>query len=250
MLETWIDSWQALPLPASYLIACSIQALMYFGAAGEITTVYGILRRRLGIGALIDARPLPSRQLRDEIGRSLLVCPIYAVPTLLYLLYSDQIWPASWWQALWQVAGFLLLNDFCAYWTHRLLHTRGWSKYHSAHHRSKRVTPWSALSMHPVEALLTQIPYFIFLGILWSAGLPMGIGTLLGLQLILMIGQANSHSNYDPFAGKGWPLLRKQTLFHQLHHRFGQHNYGYMGPHWDSVFGTVDDNDVHTEARH
>jgi sterol desaturase/sphingolipid hydroxylase (fatty acid hydroxylase superfamily) len=86
--------------------------------------------------------------------------------------------------------------------------------------------------------MLTQIPYFIFLGTLWLAGLPMGIGTLLGLQLILMIGQANSHSNYDPFSGKGWPLLKRQTLFHQRHHQFGRDNYGYMGPHWDRVFHT------------
>lgn len=238
MLETWIDSWRALSLPAAYLIACCVQALMYFAAAGEISTVYGLLRRHFGIGSLIDARPLPDRQLRNEIGRSLLACPIYAVPTLIFLHYNNSIWPASWQQALWQIGGFLLLNDFCAYWTHRLLHTPGFSKYHSAHHRSKRVTPWSALSMHPVEALLTQIPYFIFLAALWLADLPMGIGTLLGLQLILMIGQANSHSNYDPFAGRGWPLLKRQTLFHQRHHQFGRDNYGYMGPHWDRVFHT------------
>jgi sterol desaturase/sphingolipid hydroxylase (fatty acid hydroxylase superfamily) len=239
MLNTWIDQWRALPLSIGFLIACLLQIAMYFGAAGEITTVYGALRRRLNIGGLIDARPLPNHQLRNEIGRSLLVCPIYAVPTLLYLHYGSDVWPASWPQALWQVGGFLLLNDFCAYWTHRLLHTPGFSKYHSAHHRSKRVTPWSALSMHPVEALLTQIPYFIFLCILWLADLPMGIGTLLGLQLLLMIGQANSHSNYDPFAGfNGWPLLKRQTLFHQRHHQFGRDNYGYMGPHWDWVFHT------------
>jgi Delta7-sterol 5-desaturase len=241
MLNIWIDQWRAQPLPIGFLIAYLLQVAMYVGAAGEIASVYGILRRYLGLGALIDARPLPSHQLRHEIGRSLLVCLIYAVPTLLFLHYGNDAWPASWQQALWQVGGFLLLNDFCAYWTHRLLHTRGFSKYHSAHHRSKRVTPWSALSMHPIEAMLTQIPYFIFWGALWLAGLPMGIGTLLGLQLILMIGQANSHSNYDPLAGfKGWAPLKRQTLFHQRHHQFGHDNYGYMGPHWDRVFHTDD----------
>jgi sterol desaturase/sphingolipid hydroxylase (fatty acid hydroxylase superfamily) len=238
MLETWIDQWRALPLASCYLVACVLQMAMYIAAAGEITTVYGILRRYLGIGALIDARPLPSRQLRNEVVRSLLACPVYAVPTLLFLHYGTSVWPDSWQQALWQAGGFLLLNDFCAYWTHRLLHMRGLSRYHSAHHRSKRVTPWSALSLHPIEALLTQAPYLIFLAVLWLAGLPMGIGTLLGLQLVLMIGQANSHSNYDPFAGRGWPLLRRQTLFHQRHHQFGRDNYGYMGPHWDRVFHT------------
>lgn len=239
MLDSWIDQWRALPLPAGFAIACLLQVALYIGAAGEISVVYGLLRRRFGIGGLIDARPLPSRQLRQEMARSLSVCPVFAIPTLLFLHYSNDVWPTSWQQASWQVGGFLLLNDFCAYWTHRLLHRPGFSKYHSAHHRSKRVTPWSALSMHPVEALLTQIPYFLFLCALWLAALPMGIGTLLGLQLILMIGQANSHSNYDPFARhRGWPLLRRQTLFHQRHHRFGRDNYGYMGPHWDRVFHT------------
>lgn len=244
MLDTWIVQWHAQPLLAGFLIAYLLQVAMYVGAAGEISTVYGLLRRGLRIGALIDTRPLPRHQLRHEIGRSLFCCFIYAIPTLLFLHYPlSTTWPASWPQAAWQVVGFLLLNDFCAYWTHRLLHVPGFSKYHSAHHRSKRVTPWSALSMHPVEALLAQIPYFIFLGICAVADQPMGIGTLLGLQSILMIGQANSHSNYDPLAGlDGWALLKRQTLFHQRHHRYGRDNYGYMGPHWDHLF--------HTEERH
>lgn len=237
-LNTWIDQWRTQPLPIGFLIAYLLQMAIYLGAAGEISSVYGILRRCLGIGGLIDARPLPNRQLRDEIRRSLLVCPIYAMPTLLYLHYGSDVWPTSWQQALWQVGGFLLLNDFCAYWTHRLLHTPTFSRYHRAHHRSKRVTPWSALSMHPVEALLTQSPYIIFLVVLWAFSLPIGIGTLLGLQLTLMIGQANSHSNYDPFGGRGWPLLKRQTLFHQRQHQLGSENYGYMGPHWDRVFHT------------
>lgn len=241
MLETWIDQWRALSWPLGFLIAWFTQLAMYVGAAGEITIVYGALRRYFNIGSLIDNRPLPHRQLRREISRSLVACLIYAVPTLLYLHYSDDLWPNSLLQAAWQIGGFLVLNDFCAYWTHRLLHTRGFSKYHSAHHQSKRVTPWSALSMHPFEALLAQIPYFIFLGALWGANLPMGIGTLLGLQFILMIGQANSHSNYNPLATlDGWPLLKRQTLFHQRHHQFGRDNYGYMGPHWDHAFGTAD----------
>jgi Delta7-sterol 5-desaturase len=244
MPNALIDQWYAQPLAIGLLIAWLLQAAMYIGAAGEIGTVYGVLRRRFNIGALIDATPLQKNQVRDEIIRSLGMCLIYAVPTLAFLHYSPAgmrpaVWPETLLQATWQIVGFLLLNDFCAYWTHRLLHRRGLSKFHSAHHRSKRVTPWSALSMHPVEALLNQIPYAIFLGLLALLHLPMGIGTLLALQLVLMIGQANSHSNYDPFAGKGWPFLRSQTLFHQLHHRFGQHNYGYMGPHWDHVFRTA-----------
>lgn len=238
-IDSWITQWRALSLPLGFLVACLLNAALYVGAAAEISIVYGVLRRFFRVGALIDARPLPHRQLRNEIRRSLLVCPIFAVPTLLYLHYSNDVWPASWQQALWQVGGFLLLNDFCAYWTHRLLHTPGFSTYHSAHHRSKRVTPWSALSMHPVEALLTQIPSFIFFIVLSIFDLPLGIGTLLGLQLILMIGQANSHSNYDPLAGMNtWPMLQRQTQFHQRHHRFGRDNYGYMGPHWDWVFHT------------
>ena len=246
MLNTWIDQWLALPLALGFAVAWLVQVAMYVGAAGEISIVYGFLRRHLGIGGLIDSRPLPPGQLRQEIIRSLLVCPIFAAPTLLFLHYPlATLWPGSWQQALWQIGGFLLLNDFCAYWTHRLLHVRGISKYHGAHHRSKRVTPWSALSMHPVEAALSQLPYLIFFGAVWSAGLPMGIGTLLALQLLLMVGQANSHSNYDPFAhrdpfpGKFSRWLKSQTLFHQLHHRHGRENYGYMGPHWDYVFGTA-----------
>jgi sterol desaturase/sphingolipid hydroxylase (fatty acid hydroxylase superfamily) len=252
MLEHWIDTWRTQPVAIGFMVAYFIQLAMYVGAAGEITLVYGALRRYLKIGALIDARPLIQQQLRHEIGRSLGVAPIYAVPTLLYLYYvpndatnyATHIWPASWPQAIWQIGGFLLLNDFCAYWTHRLLHTRRFSKYHSAHHRSQRVTPWSALSMHAVEAVLNQIPSAIFLGGLIALQLPMGIGTLLGLQLLLMIGAANSHSNYNPFGAglllrmNNWPLLKNQTLFHQRHHRFGYDNYGYMGPHWDVVFGT------------
>lgn len=242
MLENWIDQWRAQPLPIALLIAYLLQIAMYIGAAGEIGIVYGALRRHFKIGALIDDRPLPRRQLRLEIARSLAACAIYAIPTLLYLHYSVTPWPNSWLQAGWQVGAFLLLNDFCAYWTHRLLHTRGLAKYHGAHHQSQRVTPWSALSLHPVEALLNQLPYLLFIAILWLFDLPMGIGTLLGLQLILMIGQANSHSNYDPLAtiDKDWPLLKRQTLFHQRHHRFGRGNFGYMGPHWDHAFGTTD----------
>jgi sterol desaturase/sphingolipid hydroxylase (fatty acid hydroxylase superfamily) len=249
MLEAWITTWQAQSLVVSFAIAYLIQVVMYFGAATELTLVYGALRHYFKIGALIDTQPLQHQQLRHEITRSLGACLIYAATTLLYLKYSasfssaDNIWPSSWSQGLIQIVGFLLLNDFCAYWTHRLLHTRQLATFHSPHHDFVRVTPWSALSLHPIEALLNQLPYLLFIGVLFIFQLPIGIGTLLLLQLILMIGAANSHSNFDPAGGRfaklnEWKLLKNQTFFHQRHHRYGRDNYGYMGPHWDHVFGT------------
>src|SRR5690349_17214337 len=103
MLNAWIDQWRAQSLPIGFLIAYLLQAAMYVGSAGEIGAVYGTLRRKLGIGSLIDAKPLPANQLRDEIVRSLGACFIFAIPTLVFLHYSTTIWPVSWLQAAWQV---------------------------------------------------------------------------------------------------------------------------------------------------
>ena len=56
-------------------------------------------------------------------------------------------------------AGFfvlLIVDDTWFYWTHRLMHHQKIYKYvHVVHHKSIDVTPYTSLSFHPVESIIS-----------------------------------------------------------------------------------------------
>lgn len=234
MIGSWIDAWMQMPALEAFVVAFAIHFGIYAALAGSFSMVYGGMLRYLKWGARIDTRPLRRNQVLTEIMWSILTCTIYAGFTLLALRIAAGALPDSWNIGFLQLAVMLVYYDFLTYWSHRLLHTRWFASFHRVHHHSVRATPWSVYCMHPVEAIINQLQVISFM-LIW----PTSIGLMLLFQFCAMFGGAIGHSNFDPFGKANWLALPKRFhRFHQRHHSLGRDNFGFAGPHWDSVFGT------------
>nr|WP_255589799.1 sterol desaturase family protein [Marinicella sp. NBU2979] len=143
------------------------------------------------------------------------------------------IWPAGWGLFAWQVLLFALFYETYSYWVHRLLHGRTFSSVHAVHHRSTRVTPWTAYSVHPVEAVLIGItaPLFILL-------LPLSLGVAFSLHIMGMVFTIFIHSNFQLRANRTLARLLSASAYHVRHHQNGQVNYAFTTALWDRLMGT------------
>jgi sterol desaturase/sphingolipid hydroxylase (fatty acid hydroxylase superfamily) len=136
-----------------------------------------------------------------------------------------------------------LYHEFHFYCVHRLIHTRFLYKWvHSVHHRSVNPSPWSSLSMHPVEHLLY-----------WSDSL---IHILLPSHPLLLIynlqitgtGAVVGHVGFDKIVAGGGKGVDTHAYAHYLHHKFFEVNYGDGAVPVDKLFGTWHDGTKAGEA--
>lgn len=187
------------------------------------------------------------RQMRREIGWSLLSAAIYGVPAGLVAwgwqergwtkIYTDIGAHSLWWLPV-SVATYLLVHDSWFYWTHRLMHRPWWfRKAHAVHHDSRPPTAWAAMSFHPWEALsgALVIPALVFV-------VPIHVGGLaIVLSIMTVMGVAN-HMGWEMFPRRvvhgrlgGWLIT---ATHHQKHHTHYRGNYGLYFRFWDRLCGT------------
>ena len=187
------------------------------------------------------------RQIRREIGWSLLSAAIYGVPAGVVLwgwlelgwtrIYTD--WSAFplWYLPL-SLFLYLFAHDTWFYWTHRLMHRPVWFRLaHAVHHDSKPPTAWTAMSFHPVEAVTGAIviPALVFL-------MPIHIA-MLGLVLAIMtlMGVTN-HMGWEMFPR--WLVHSRlgnwliTASHHERHHEEYKCNFGLYFRIWDRLCGT------------
>ncbi|MDP3277186.1 MAG: sterol desaturase family protein [Deltaproteobacteria bacterium] len=131
--------------------------------------------------------------------------------------------------------------QFYYYWLHRAMHHKRLLWMHKWHHRSWVTSPWTGLSMHPVEAVGWAV------GLLWPALLLSRFG-LLGLEgwmaffVIQWTGNIAGHANAEifPMRVTRWvSILSSNAIsYHSLHHaRYAKH-YGFATATMDWLFGT------------
>ena len=142
---------------------------------------------------------------------------------------------------LWLIASVPLLfimHDTFFYWSHRAMHhPKIFRHVHKLHHLSKATTPFTAISFHPIEAVIEGswyvIPTIIF-----------GFHPI--AFLIFTLGQTFhtvfNHLGYEPFL-KGFtkhPILGIKTTptHHSMHHEKVGGNYGLYFTFWDRLMGT------------
>ena len=139
--------------------------------------------------------------------------------------------------------GTLLLGDFIAYWSHRIMHTTkmGWQQ-HAWHHTPKHIWWMSGLRGTPAHLVMTFAPY-TFGNIIFLAPHTEDNGALLATAAIIgILNQHIIHSNIHlPFAS----IIEKVLVtprFHFVHHsadiRFTNSNYGFIFSFWDKAFGS------------
>jgi sterol desaturase/sphingolipid hydroxylase (fatty acid hydroxylase superfamily) len=129
-----------------------------------------------------------------------------------------------------------LFHEFHFYCIHRLIHTPLLYKYvHSVHHNSINPSPWSSLSMHPIEHLLYWSDSLIHL-ILPSHPLLF----LYHLQ-VTGVGAVVGHVGFDKVVVGNEAAIDTHAFTHYLHHRYFEVNYGDGAVPLDKLFGTWHD---------
>ena len=137
-----------------------------------------------------------------------------------------------------------LWHEFHFYCIHRLIHVPILYKWiHSVHHNSVNPSPWSSLSMHPVEHLLYWSDSLIHL-IVPSHPLIF----LYNLQ-ITGTGAVVGHVGFDKMeAGEG-KAISTSAYAHYLHHKHFEVNYADGATALDKLFGTWHDGSNEAQAR-
>jgi sterol desaturase/sphingolipid hydroxylase (fatty acid hydroxylase superfamily) len=137
-----------------------------------------------------------------------------------------------------------IIHEFHFFCVHRLIHTPLLYKWvHSVHHNSVNPSPWSSLSMHPVEHLLYFGTAFYHL--------------ILPSNPILMLYQLHyagfgaipGHVGFDKVEVGEDKAIDSHAYAHYLHHKYFEVNYGDALIPLDKWFGTWHDGSAEGEAR-
>ena len=129
-----------------------------------------------------------------------------------------------------------LIHELHFYCVHRLIHTRRLYKWvHSVHHNSVNPSPWSSLSMHPVEHFL------YWSGTLIHLILPSHPVLLLYHLQISGTGAVIGHIGFDKIESGEDRAIDTHAFAHYLHHKYFEVNYADGALPLDKWMGTWHD---------
>jgi sterol desaturase/sphingolipid hydroxylase (fatty acid hydroxylase superfamily) len=128
---------------------------------------------------------------------------------------------------------------------HRAIHWAPLYKWiHSVHHNSINPSPWSSLSMHPVEGFLYHAVIF------WHLVIPSNPIVALFQINLAGFGAINGHIGFDKLELTEGTAVDSHAYAHYLHHKYFEVNYGADGTiPLDSIFGTWHDGTANGEAK-
>jgi sterol desaturase/sphingolipid hydroxylase (fatty acid hydroxylase superfamily) len=138
-----------------------------------------------------------------------------------------------------------MIHEIHFFFIHRAIHWGPLYRWvHSVHHNSVNPSPWSSLSMHPVET-------FIYHAVaLWHLIIPSNPLIALYQLHIAGYGALNGHIGFEKLELSARNTLDSHAYLHYLHHKHFEVNYGGDGliP-LDKWFGTWHDGSKDGEAR-
>ncbi len=133
------------------------------------------------------------------------------------------------------------LHFFCV---HRLIHLPPlYRAVHSVHHNSVNPSPWSSLSMHPIEHLL------YWSGVLLHLIVPSHPLLALYDVHIAGFGAVVGHIGFDKIVIGEQTAVDSHTYAHYLHHKYFEVNYGDGLVPLDRLFGTAHDGSTEADDR-
>lgn len=114
-----------------------------------------------------------------------------------------------------------VIHEFHFFCIHRLIHTPVLYKWvHSVHHNSVNPSPWSSLSMHPVEHLL------YFSTILYHLVIPSNPIIAIYQLHFAGFGAVPGHVGFDKVELTEDKAFDTHAFIHYLHHKYFEVNYG------------------------
>ncbi len=176
--------------------------------------------------------------------------PIWtAYEVMLLWAWANGFGPwATFGDSMWWLVGFGLVlplfHEFHFYCIHRLIHIPAlYRRVHSVHHNSVNPSPWSSLSMHPVEHLLY-----------WSGTL---VHLLIPSHPLLVLyhlqisgtGAVIGHVGFDKIETGKEGAVDTHAFAHYLHHKYFEVNYTDGMLPIDKWMGTWHDGTVEAQNR-
>jgi sterol desaturase/sphingolipid hydroxylase (fatty acid hydroxylase superfamily) len=179
--------------------------------------------------------------------------PIWTLVQVFFLYcFANGIHAFGWmnWQDnwVWLVVLTLLapaIHEVHFFVGHWLLHQGVLYKYvHSVHHNSINPSPWSSMSMHPVEST------FFFGEMLWHLIIPSNPIVALFQLNSTGYGAINGHIGFEKLEITDEKTLDSHAYAHYLHHKYFEVNYGGEGlVPMDKWFGTWHDGTKESDER-
>jgi sterol desaturase/sphingolipid hydroxylase (fatty acid hydroxylase superfamily) len=137
-----------------------------------------------------------------------------------------------------------IIHEFHFYCIHRLIHVPILYRWvHSVHHNSVNPSPWSSLSMHPVEHLL------YWSGALLHLALPSHPLLALYHLQITGFGAVVGHTGFDKIVVGDETAMDTHAFAHYLHHKYFEVNYADGTIPLDRWFGTWHDGSKQGDAQ-
>ena len=138
----------------------------------------------------------------------------------------------------------IVIHETHFYHTHRLIHIPFLYKYvHSVHHKAVNPSPWSSLSMHPVEHLI------YFSGSLIHLIVPSHPLLVLYHLHIAGFGAIVGHVGFDKMVVGDKTAMNTHAYAHYLHHKYFEVNYADGMLPWDKWAGTWHDGSEEADIR-
>ncbi|MDE2914552.1 MAG: sterol desaturase family protein [Paracoccaceae bacterium] len=138
----------------------------------------------------------------------------------------------------------VVIHEAHFYFTHRMIHSPFLYKHvHSVHHKAVNPSPWSSLSMHPVEHLI------YFSGSLIHFIVPSHPLLAIYHLHIAGLGAVIGHIGFDKMVVSDEKAMNTHAYAHYLHHKYFEVNYADGLVPWDKWAGTWHDGTEEADAR-
>jgi sterol desaturase/sphingolipid hydroxylase (fatty acid hydroxylase superfamily) len=230
----------------------------WLGILGEFAALFGLVYAATlgvmlitGFAVMAVNRRHPERRIQknrqtarkpiEEIASSLTPLAVTSLCLTVGLFSQSKGWAMApmkmaWWSFPLFIAILVALQDAWFYWTHRVLHTKLFYRFHKRHHMNLAPTVLSSDDSGIVDTLFAHTFYALVPFVVPVPALVLLAHRLLD-QVSGMIGHAGFEHLASPSARKPWPMIC--TVFHDQHHQHFVYNYGIYTAVWDRVCGTV-----------
>lgn len=177
-----------------------------------------------------------AKDIRSSVGELTVSAALFATGVALREQGYGVTPYEGWLATVVAFALLLLAYDTWFYWTHRLLHTKWFYRFHAPHHKAVAPTAWSNDAGGSVDTVIAQ-GFFLWATVLTPAPLVALFAHRAFDQVTGMIG----HCGFEHFADKSmrrpFPLIC--TIYHDQHHSSFHYNYANYFSWWDRWLGTV-----------
>ena len=230
LFEFWIQT----SIYIAFLMSLISNLVIYFVLALSIEAISKKVTKNNVFAQFIDDRPFKKGQKAQEIKHGVIACIVFSVVSLIARVLFEGVLPGSIIQMCIEVLVFTIFYETYSYFVHRLLHTKLLRKAHAVHHKSIRVSPWSAFSVHPIEAFFISMSAPLFM-LLFNVHLSIIFAFHILGVLFTMILHSNLQLKRSILFSR---VFNSYTHHHSTHHLVGNVNFGFVNQFWDKLLKT------------